>query len=110
SREDHARKRRGGVEGPSPKFVELVLVHLLLVPDGHAWRMDEKRHLARLRPLPERKGGFAVDELTVPAGRDQQPLEAEGTEAPLALGDVTCVERIEGAETPVAFRAAPHRG
>jgi len=86
------------------------LVHLLVVPDGHARRMDEERHLVRLRPLPERKGGFAVDELTVPARRGQQPLEAEGTEATLALGDVTCVERIEGAKTPVALRARRHCG
>src|SRR4029450_11954094 len=49
--------------------------------DARACGMEEKRHLPRLHPLPERKGGFAVDELTVPAGRDQQPLEAEGTEA-----------------------------
>ena len=81
------------------------MIHLLLVSDGYARRMDEDRHIARLRPLPEREGGRAVDELPVPTRSDQQPFESERTEAPLAFGDVARIEWIERAKTPVAVRA-----
>src|ERR1700746_3031731 len=72
--------------------------------------MDEDRYLPRLRPFPERKTGFAVDELAVPARRDQQPLEVERAKTPLALGDVAWIERIERAEAPIALRPRHHRG
>src|SRR5258708_36639771 len=78
---------------------------MLVASDRHARRLDEDRHLARLRPFPEREGRLAVDELAVPTRRDQQPFEAEWTEAPLALGNVARIERIERAQTPVAVRA-----
>ena len=109
-RQDHACERHRGVERPPDQFIELVLIHLLLVSDRHARRMDEDRHLPRLRPFPERKAGFAVDELAVPARRDQQPLETERAKTALALGDVTCIERIERAEAPIALRQRHHRG
>jgi hypothetical protein len=68
SRQDHAGERQ---------LVELVLVHLPLVADRHARRMDEQRDLARLGPLPEREGVLGIDEAAVPARADQQSLEAE---------------------------------
>src|SRR5262249_47104026 len=40
-RQDHARERHGGVERPPYQLVELVLIHLLVVPDRDAWRMDD---------------------------------------------------------------------
>jgi len=72
--------------------------------------MDEDRYLPRLRPFPEREGVFRVDELAVPARRDQQPLEAERAKTALALGDVACIEWIERAEAPIALRPRHHRG
>src|SRR5499433_2681579 len=109
-RQDHACERHRGVERPPDQFIEFVLIHLLVVSDRYARRMNEERHLPRLRPFPERKGGFAVDELAVPARRDQQSLEAERSKTALALRDVACIERIERAEAPVALRPRHHRG
>src|SRR5262245_59674124 len=100
-RQDHACERHGGVERPSHQLVELELVHLLVVPDRDARRMDEQGHLARLRPFPERKGVRVVDELAVPARGDQQALEAERRETALAFRDVTGIERIERAQAPI---------
>src|SRR4030095_1382661 len=94
-----------GVDRPSDELVELELVHLLVVADRHPRRMDENRHLAVLRPFPERKGIVAVDEAAVPARADQQALEAERREAALALDDVAIFERVERAQTPIARRA-----
>src|SRR6266487_3921386 len=73
-RQDHACERHRSVERPPYQLIEFVLIHLLVVSDRHARWMDEERHLPRLGPFPERKGGFAVDELAVPARRDQQSL------------------------------------
>src|SRR5262249_45067771 len=82
--QDHTRERHRGVERSSHQFIELELVHLPIVADRHARRMDEERNLAVARPFPERIGVFAVDESAMPARRDQQPLEPE-CKAALAL-------------------------
>src|SRR5262249_60428473 len=84
-RQDHARERHRGIERPPDQFIEFVLIHLPVVSDRYARRMNEERHLARLRPFPERKRVFRVDESAVPARRDQQSLEAERSKAALAL-------------------------
>jgi hypothetical protein len=53
--QDHPRQSHCGIERPADQLIELELVHLLLVADGYARRMDEHRHLLVLRPFPERK-------------------------------------------------------
>ena len=103
--EDHARERHRGVERAADHFVELVLVHLLVVADRHAHRMDEQRHLLVLRPFPERKGVLVVDEGRVPARIDEQPLEAERPHAALAFRDLALVERIDACPGPTASQA-----
>src|SRR5262245_20874526 len=66
--------------------------------------MNEDRHLSVLHPFPERKCVLAVEEPSVPARRDQEPLEAERPEAALALCNMALVEWIERAEPPVLRR------
>ena len=67
TRQDHAGERHGGVERTPHEFVELVLIHLLVVPDRYPRRMDEDRHLPVLCPFPKRKGGLGVEEPALPA-------------------------------------------
>src|SRR5215469_8608014 len=105
-RQDHACERHRGIERPPDQFIELVLIHLLLVSYGHARRMDEDRYLPRLRPFPEREGVFRVDELAVPARRDQQPLEAERAKTALALGDVACISGLSVPRPQLLFARA----
>src|SRR5262249_17400225 len=104
--QDHACERHRGVERPPDQLIEFVLIHLLVVSDRYARRMNEERHLPRLRPFPERKGVFRVDESAVPARRDQQSLEAERFQTALALGDMACIERIERPRPQLLFARA----
>jgi len=73
--QDHPRQRHRGVERPADQLVELELIHLLLVADRHAGRMDEDRHLPVLRPFPDGKRVLTVDEAAMPARADQQAFE-----------------------------------
>ncbi len=106
--QDHARQGHRRVERAAHELVELVLVHLLVMPDRHAHRMDEDGRLARLGEFPERIGVLRVDEPAVPARADEQSLEAQRPETAFGLGDLRLVERIDRAHAPGVVRRLRH--